>query len=166
MAYDAILDAEIAVGKPNKKELWTKTRGNFADHETRINAVEVGSGVINVFQEVFAGLNAINADAGNTDNVAAFRAATDMTITEARITLITTSSTGGTCTVDLQKGSLGSTTTIFSAKPSFTGLTVGTTATGTFSDNTLSSGDYLVVNFDSIQTYQGRVLLTVIGELS
>lgn len=165
MAYDAILDAEIAVGKPTKKELWDKTQGNLDDHETRINSVETGAAVVNIFQEIFAGLNNLDAEVGNTDNVAAFRVNQSLTITEARITLIT-SSASGTCTVDVQKGAIGSTSSIFSAKPSFTGTSAGTTATGSISDNSLSPGDYLVVNFDSIQSYQGRVLLSVIGEVS
>jgi hypothetical protein len=39
MSYIAFNDAEIAVGKAIKQELFQKTKDNFADHEARISAL-------------------------------------------------------------------------------------------------------------------------------
>ena len=43
MAFNSFNSTEIEVGKPIKESLWTKTSGNFDNHETRVNALEAGA---------------------------------------------------------------------------------------------------------------------------
>lgn len=40
MAYSSFTDAEITAGRANKQSLWTKIKNNFANHETRVVALE------------------------------------------------------------------------------------------------------------------------------
>ncbi len=62
MAFNTINDTEIEVGKPTKKSLFQKIKDNFDDHEGRLNAVQVSSGIIDIFN---SNLQDLNVGVGN-----------------------------------------------------------------------------------------------------
>lgn len=51
MAFNSINDTEIEVGKPIKKSILQKVKDNFDDHEGRLNAIQVSSGIIDIFND-------------------------------------------------------------------------------------------------------------------
>ena len=116
MAYSAITEAETAVGKSFKKELADKLRLNLADHETRLNALSIGSGPITIFNE-----DILNTSTALTlTGVLYYKAINDLQITKAQIQIFGKDGiSSGTLDFDLKKSAtLGGTfTSIFTTKP-------------------------------------------------
>jgi hypothetical protein len=49
MAFETILDAEIQVGKPTRRKIFTKIKNALDEHEDRINSLAVGAAPIEIF---------------------------------------------------------------------------------------------------------------------
>ena len=52
MAYSAVSDTLVEVGKSTKREIFTGLNSNQADHETRVSSLETGAAKVIVFDEV------------------------------------------------------------------------------------------------------------------
>jgi hypothetical protein len=148
MAFVAIPSADIEVGKPVKKDLWDKTKGNLDDHETRINDAETQldtAGRTYVFN--------VNGQGAVIDE-----ADVDFVQAKARITGITMhvkqAGSSGTVTMDVElKRGAGSFSSILSSPVSIA-QTAGdyAKATATVSTTDLEIDDIIRINIDAIQT--------------
>lgn len=177
MAFNAISSTAIQVGKAIKKSLLTKIKDNFDDHETRINSLEAGASKVEIFNFELIGF-IDNYTVSELAQIGTFKAAVDLTITEIKITLMngvsaSSSSSGGSLSIDIKKSS-DSGATWSSILSSFPEIADGTTATGSESGSiTFISGgedvlvdDMLRVDVTSLKDTQGTFLITVYGEIS
>jgi hypothetical protein len=108
MAFTPITSAQIEVGEPTKKEIFTKTKDNFDDHETRISSLEAGA------TSTVPGEFLIQ-DSGLVQDEAAFSAPIpfDITITDVKLT-VETAGSAGTLEVDVLSDQGGSFSTVLS----------------------------------------------------
>lgn len=61
MAFQAINDSEIDVGKPTKKELWKKVQNSLNAHEERISTLAIGAAPVEIFN-----LDIVNATSSSS----------------------------------------------------------------------------------------------------
>ena len=114
MAFIAIDATAIESGDPVTADLWTKTKDNFDDHETRLTSVEGGSNV------AYAPYNYhVSGEYPATfTNAGLVRIPFDIDIDGARLLVFTAGSSGSTEINFLYKRGAGAWTTIFSTRPS------------------------------------------------
>lgn len=177
MAFISVPPAWIEVGKAIKKKLITRIKDNLDDHEDRINSLELGSNKVEIFNfEVMGFIN--NYNISELVQIGTFKAPSDTTITEAKLTLMNgtsgeTSSSNGVLSIDLEKSSDGGVTwsTILSTKPE---IENGINTTGsesslfTFISNgeDILEGEIIRVNVISKKDTQGSFLITVYGDVA
>lgn len=116
MAFTALTAADLAVGKPTKKELWDLIKSNFDDHETRILATEAATAEIDPI--VYYVIGKYTQLATPKTGLMYYRAPYALTLTGA-VLMIYEDGGSGTLEVDVQKKSgVGAFATVFSTKPS------------------------------------------------
>jgi hypothetical protein len=98
MAFSTIISTTIQVGKAIKKELFDLIKGNFDDHETRINSLETGAAVKNIFE--FLVFNA--SSASTLTGLYYYEAIQDFTLTDGFIRIFETGALTGTLEVDIE----------------------------------------------------------------
>ena len=163
MAYTVFPNKNV--GDPVTKDDFDIIRDNFEDHEDRLVDVEQNIAKIQVFNELF--LNAVALVNSSLEEVSIFRAEADFTLVEAKV-IVLEAGTSGTTQVDVLKSSTigGSFASVFSTKPSVAqaaGSNVEST-NAVFSTTSISAGDYLKLNIDSLQLNQKRIIIHVFGE--
>jgi hypothetical protein len=171
MAFTSISSLAISIGSALKKELLDLIKGNFDDHETRINNIESSSSKIPVIK--FYVLNGSEFSTGT--GLFYWESNDNFTITSAYVQIFEKGSLTGTFEVDIKKSTTdldsASFTTIFTTKPSlaFASIADYEKSTNQVFDATKTSmvvGNYL--RFDINQMPAGGVmskfLITVYGE--
>ncbi len=177
MAFTTIPASWIEAGKAIKKQLLTRIKDNLDDHEERIDSLEAGANKVEVFNfEVMGYIN--NYTASELVQIGTFRAASDLTITEAKLVLMnstngSTSSSSGYLSIDLEKSTDNGATwnTILVQQPT---IEDGTTATGSESElvtfitggEDISEGDIIRVNVTNKKDTQGSFLISVYGDVA
>lgn len=101
MAFTPIDPSEIEVGKATKKELWRKVRESFIDHESRIQALAVGTSPVVVFNN-----DVLNASSATSlTGLAYFRSYIPFTITTVKLQIFEKGIiTSGILSFDIKKG--------------------------------------------------------------
>jgi hypothetical protein len=101
MSFNPIDSNEIKVGKAVKKELWNKVKGNFDDHESRIQALSFGASPIVVFNN-----DVLNASSANSlTGLAYYRAIVPFTITTVKLQIFEKGDVvSGILSMDIKKG--------------------------------------------------------------
>lgn len=149
MAFTTLTAADLAVGKPTKKELFDLIKSNFDDHETRITNTEAAiSGVDPI---VFTVVGAYSMLPSPTTALLYFRVPFAITLTGA-VLMIYEDGTSGTLQVDVQqKSGAGSFATIFSTKPSIvsTGGDFSTSSNAVLSVTAIAQNDILRMDLTS-----------------
>lgn len=119
MVFDPINSEEISAGEPTKQELFTKTKDNFDDHESRITTNE---GAVNAFLPIPDGEGIDGRYGVFTSGITAFhyfRITFNLTITAARLLIITAGGSGSTeVDVLFDRGAGFGGNSIFTTKPS------------------------------------------------
>lgn len=144
MSYTTIPTSMIQVGKAVKKELLDLIKSDLDDHETRLNALSVGSGPVILFNEDIYNVSSTLTTTG----VLYYKATANFNLTKAQIQIYTKDGiSSGLLEVDLKKATtLGGTyTSIFTTKPSVNYATASTYAIG---EGTFNAGQ--AVNQDNI----------------
>lgn len=171
MAYNPILSAAITIGSAIKKELWDFVKGNFDDHETRINSIETSSPKIPVIK-----FYVLNASSFSTSTGMYYYEADDaFTITSAYVQIFEKGSLTGTFEVDVKKSTTNldgaSFTSIFTTKPSvvFASVSDYHTSTNQVFDATkinMAVGNYLRLDITQMPTsgVMSKFLVTLYGE--
>lgn len=151
MAFTAFNSTEIEAGKPNKQELWTKTKDNFDSHEDRILTLEASiASFVPLTFEVF-GPYTVNA--APQTGVMYERISFNMTALACRI-MVQTAGPSGTLEVDIKyKRGAGAFTTIFSTKPSvsYSAGDLGLSTNGVLSVTDFLAGDIFRLDITSNQ---------------
>ena len=177
MAYVTIPTSVIEVGQAIKMSLFTLIKDNFDDHETRIDGLEAGANKVEIFNfEVMGFIN--NYTAAELVQIGTFRAPSDVTVTEIKLTLMNgtssaVSSSSGSLTIDIQKSSDNGATwnTILASEPE---IADGVSASGSVSalvsfitdGEDVVTDDILRVNVTSKKDTQGSFLITVYGDVA
>jgi hypothetical protein len=149
MSFDPLNSDEIAAGKPTKQELFTKTKGNFDDHEDRLIVVEGAIGRLPPIE--FDVVGVLNSPLTMTAALV-YRIAANLKITAARL-LIKTAGASGSVQIDIEyKRGAGAWTSILSS-PVSASYALGDYATvsGTLALQDFQSGDLLRMNINSVQ---------------
>jgi len=107
MAFTPITSAQIEIGEATKKEIFSKTKDNFDDHETRIGSLE--SGATSTIPMAWV----IKDSAVVYDDAAQLRVPFDITITSVVLEVVEAGS-AGTLEVDVLSDQGGSFTTVLS----------------------------------------------------
>lgn len=165
MAFNNLTTGDIAVGEPVTRDKLLKVKDSLEDLDTRLTSVEQVGQKIVIYNEVYIGLHQY-AGIGSDVSLDVFTAPFAFTITDAQI-IQYDAGTAGTFEIDVKVGSsFGSTSTIFSTRPS---LAFGD-AEDTYSSNqvissgSVSENDFIELVLKNIQTAQGTVGIYVIGE--
>ena len=173
MAFTPLDTADIEVGKPVKKKLFTQTKDNFDDLNSRIGALETGAAKVDVFITEVTNLQQY-VNGTELERIMLFRASRDLRIINAQIYVLSSSTgtlpTGGILEFDLRTGSdISSLSTVFSVRPTITGLTEGST-NGTLNFITngelVSQGDWIALDITNLQTGQSRIFIDIYAEPS
>jgi len=150
MAYTEITSAEVAAGEAVKQELFTKVKDDLIDHESRMITTEAAIGRLPPIE--FAVLGEIAAPFA-LDGVLHYRVEQDLTITAARLFIVTAGS-AGSAVIDVEyKRGAGAWTSILSATISAAfGTGSLSVTTGVLTFQAMLAGDLLRLNVDSVQT--------------
>ncbi len=149
MSFITITLAQIAAGEPTAQELFTKTKDNFDDHESRLNVVE---SAINTFPPIRFGVTNYIANLPATQ-VDIERIPYAITVLSGRI-LVFDAGSSGTLSIDLEyKRNSDPWTTIFSTLPSvaYTAGDYAMSTDGVISVPSLLLGDLVRLNINSGQ---------------
>lgn len=169
MAFTAISNSAIAVGKAIKKELWDLVKGNFDDHESRLLDVETAGSLIPVFDETIYSA----VEASTLTGVLYFRAKQAMKVVRVQVQIFEKGSiSSGTLSIDCKKAAtLGAAfSTIlttqasvdFSTDPDFT----SDDAVINSSLNSLAIDEYIKIDVTSLPaTPLAKMRVVVYGEI-
>lgn len=171
MAYQPINSSEIEVGKPIKKELFTKIKENFETHQTAISALALGASPVEVFN-----FDVVNATAAPTlTGMVHHKAFIGFTVSTVEIQIFEKGSIStGILEVDVKKNStlddVGM-TSILSVKPSINFAVVSdyAIATGTLNPalQEISAGEYLRLDITSLPSIPlGKFRVIVYGVIA
>ncbi len=120
MAYTTIDPNSIQVGDPITSNLLTLVKNDLDDHESRLNALAISAGKVEVF--LFDIVNGSNFSTAT--GLAYYQAIEAFTITNAAIRIYTKGSLSGAVEIDIKKSTTdmdnASFTTIFTTKPKIT----------------------------------------------
>jgi len=183
MAFTSIPSADIEVGKPTKKSLFTTIKNNEDDHETRINNLESGAGKITIFSFQVVGYIS-NYSVAELKALGNFLVPAGCTLQELCITILDSTNTfdssgnvaetssSGVLEIDLLKSTDGATfSSILTTKPA---IPDGKNGKGTSSNNcipvvfantSLDQDDILQVDLTSMKDEQGSFLITCYATL-
>ena len=187
MSYTALTDADLEVGKPVKKSLFTVIKNNEGDHETRINSLEGGAGKVIAFDFQIVGYVS-NYSVSELKAVGNHTVPADYTLQELSITLLDSSNTfdsggnvaesssAGDLEIDLLKSTDGGATfsSILTTKPNIpdgkngkgtSSNSVGCTA-AVFSDTSVDQDDILQIDLTQMKDEQGSFKITCYGTLN
>ena len=130
MAFIAFTTDQILAGEANKQELWTKTKDNFDDHESRIVTLE-GGGAIAYPSFVWRFEGEYDLLSTPIELVTRYRAEFNLKITGA-VLMVHEAGTSGTTEIDIEKFNAGGggVTSLFSTRPSI-GFASGNDAVST-----------------------------------
>ena len=173
MAFTPLDPADIEVGKPVKKKLFQTTKDNFDDLDSRIGALETGASKVDVFICEIANLGQY-VNGTILERIMLHRASRDLRIINVQVYVLASSSgalpTGGTLEYDVRTGSdVSSLSTVFTVKPTITGLTEGSTNSAvSFITNgeLVSQGDWIALDITNLQTDQSRIFVDIYCEPS
>lgn len=159
MAFSAISGSQIVAGEPVKQELWTKTKNNFDDHESRISSLETTSLVFKPLEFFVKGHYWIY---GAQTGVLFERLNYDLTIQACRLILLDTGSSGNLEVDLLYKRGANPFVSVFSTKPilGFASSQFATN-TGSLSTSVLLSGDILRMDTTQVMTNNSEFLLQI-----
>lgn len=169
MAFTPISSSTIQPGDPITSDLFTKIKDNFDDHETRINALAVGSAAIDLINEdVYIGEGLTSTFTGAL-YIESFNACS---ITEIAIQLFEKGTASGTLTIDIKKNTSTNPsgfTSVLSVLPSLTMASASNyqrqTGTINASNQTLAVGDIIRLDLTSIPTNFRRFRIIVKAQL-
>lgn len=147
MAFTSLTSAEISAGEPTKQELFTKTKDNFDDHESRITSLETVTVLVSPI--VFD----VRGEGFDKDAVTYHRIENAVTAT-GFVLFMKEAGTAGTVEVDVQKKrGAGSFASILSSTVSVAfGSGDFATAAGGLADTDFQVGDILRLDVKGIQT--------------
>lgn len=147
MAYSAITAGQIASGQPTAQELFTKTKDNFIDHETRISDLEASATSTNPLVFTVQGMAPV------VDELSIIRVPYGITVTGVKL-FVWQAGVSGTVTVDVErKVGAGAWSTIL------TGTIASAFGAGDYdlvnaagiAISALTAGTFLRLNIDSMQ---------------
>lgn len=171
MAFVAINPTAIEVGDALTKDLFDTIKGNFDDHESRINSVETNAKRIEIFS-----LDIRNADSSPSFTGFAYaRIITPMTLTNAFVEIYEKGALTGALEIDIKRSTTNkddsSFTSVFTTKPKITMATASNHDTSTnqvFSPSliNLAVGNYLRLDITELPTNGviGKFIVTCYGE--
>jgi len=150
MAFDALNNSEISAGEPTKQELWSKSKGNQDDHETRLQTLEAS---LNAFHPIHFFLNGAYGRFALRTKLDIQRIAVDLNLLAGRVYVETAGSAGDTEIDILYKRGVGSWTSIFSTKPKVN-FSAGNDSIGSgiLSVTSLLAGDLVRMDMTAKQT--------------
>jgi hypothetical protein len=168
MAFQAINDSEIEVGKPTKKELWKKVQNSLNAHEEQINALTVGASPVEVFN-----FDIVNVSSSATlTGVCHHKAFTAFTVSTVEVQIFEKGIiTTGILEIDIKKNTslddIGM-TSILSTKPSinFAVAPDFTSASGVLNPvlQEVNAGEFLRLDVTSLPTIPlGKFRVVVYG---
>jgi hypothetical protein len=154
MSFNTFTSGQIAAGESNKQELWTKTKDNFDNHESRITDLEAGTST--TFLDYAWNVWGDYSLYGIRTEIMIQRLSINITILAGRLHVHAVGSAGTTEIDFLFKRGGGAWTSIFSTKPSV----VYTAGNNTISSNgvlnpsnvALQSGDLIRMDITAVQT--------------
>jgi hypothetical protein len=118
MAFTSISNTLIAVGKAITAQLWSTTKENFDDLNTRLNAVETTARKVSVFE--FPVLN--GSRFASATGLAYFFSSQSFTVTNASFQIFEINGIGGTLEIDVKRSTTdlddSSFASIFTTRPS------------------------------------------------
>lgn len=170
MAFTSISSTLINVGKAVKREIFTLTKDNFDDHETRINNLEGGQSRINVFNSDVL----IGSFAPTYTGVAYYKASSGFNLTSANIQIYEKNGvTSGTLEIDIKIGPDPDDTnmsSIFSTKPSInyataTDYQISTNQIINSAFAEVSDGDWLRLDVTSLPVGVYVLYVQLYGEI-
>ena len=148
MAYTPITSGQVAVGQATKTELFTKTKSNFDDHETRLLAVEAG--VTSTVPGEF-----LIQDSGLVLDEAAFSSPLpfDITITDVKLT-VETAGSAGTLEVDVLSDQGGPFSTVLSGNltRAFSDGNRSSVSAGSLVTTDVDAGKFFRLDVKAVQT--------------
>jgi hypothetical protein len=154
MAFDPLNSTEISAGEPTKQELFTKTKDNFDDHETRLVSTEAA---VLAFQPILFQANGAYPNHGAKDNIAGIERLTfNLTVTAVRLVIETAGSAGST-EIDIKyKRGAGAWTSILTTRASVAfgagDFGISTDAVLDATEKDLQAGDLLRCDLTASQT--------------
>lgn len=171
MAYDPLLNNEIEVGDPVKKELFDKIKGNLDDHESRLQVVEANQAKLDFLS--FLIMNA--ASFSQSTGVFYYKSNNNFTITDVNLEIFEVGTLTGFLEIDILHSTTdkqnSSFTSIFTTKPK---IDFSTAVDEEISSNqafdagqiNVSVGDYLRLDITQmpVNGVLGKFLLNTFGE--
>ena len=153
MAFDAINTAETLPGQPTKTELFTKTKDNFDDHESRLAVSEASLGRFAPAEFAIVGpTQTTDADLVKNE-VLTWRVPFDITVLGTRLLILSAGASGST-EIELEvKQGVAAFTTIL-ASPVSVAFGAGNYALGSASLGALTEldgGDIVRLNVNAVQ---------------
>jgi hypothetical protein len=148
--FSSISSSLIVAGEPVKQELWTKTKDNFDDHESRISSLETTSLVFKPIDFYISGHYYIY---GTQSGVLFEKLTYDIEIQSTNLILLTTGSAGNLEVDLLFKRGANPFVSVYATKP-----ILNNTAsqfdinTGVLSTTTLLAGDVLRLDITQAMT--------------
>jgi hypothetical protein len=169
MAYTAISNPEIVVGKALKQELFQKIADNFTDHETRLALAIAGGRNIEIFNLDFR----IGSYASTINGVLYHEALQNFTLIECAIQIFDLGGiSSGILSVDVKKNTTPNNTgmtTVFTVHPSinYTTAVAYQRDTGTFdlASQSVLKGEILRLDVTSLPVGLGSFRIIMIGEV-
>jgi hypothetical protein len=149
MAFVAITSGQIAAGEPTAQDLFTKTKDNFDDHESRITTLETAS---NLYRPIEFNIVGPYSLAIIKDGLLHDLLRFDITVLNVVLFIHTAGSSAFT-TVDVEyKRGVGAWTSILST-PVSASYSSGNffTVAGTLTTTALLTNDLLRLNVDGVQ---------------
>jgi hypothetical protein len=186
MAFTTINSSELEVGLPIKKSLFDKIKGNFDDHETRIDTLEQGAGIVSVCDFEVVGFIS-NYTESELANIATHRAPCDYTLSELVVTILNSSngytsagvqavtSSSGYLEIGMRKSTDGGATfsNILTTNPKIPDgkYTTGTSSNTAgcipvvFADTVVHQDDIITISIIKKKDTQGTLAITCYGVL-
>lgn len=170
MAFNAIANVIIQVGKPVVKTLWDLVQGNFNDHETRLADVELGASKIEIWNDVVHVRNTSTSLTGFDF----FRAPANFTLLTAKVGIFTKGAASGTLEYNILKSPDRDRTngvTVFTTKPSLLMSTASdfddsTNAVFDINEQAVLSGETLILDLTSLPAQLTSFFIFLQGEFN
>ena len=168
--FTSFTQAAIAVGQAIRKELWQLVKDNFDDHEARLQTFEGAAKKIVVFD----GLVKNASSASTLTGLTCWRAPSDFTLIDARISIFEKGSLTGTLEINVRKATSNDDTgavSVFTTRPSIdvtAGASYDESSNAVFdnSNKEVSEGDRLFLDVTSLPSpVIGKFKIYLIGEV-
>lgn len=172
MAFSSIPSLLIDIGKATKKEIFDLIKGNFDDHESRLNTVEGAASKITPWNDVV--LNA--SSASSITHLDDWRVPFNFDLISAHVAIYDKGVLTGILEMDIKKhtsNDFSLASTIFTTKPSIDFSTASSFSESTngvldAGQSALTVGEYLFLSFTQLPTNGviGNFRVFLIGEAS